>query len=120
MALPNAKMDIDQAGLDFITKWEGIVLHVYRDVVGKKTFGVGHLVTPAEDARFPDGKTITREFAMDTLHKDVHRFVNAVREHSRVKLNQNQFNALVSFGFNVGTGAIEDSGVMRAVNVTGL
>jgi lysozyme len=117
MPTPNARMDVDQEGLDFITKWEGLVLHVYKDVAGKKTYGVGHLVRPEEDAQFPLGKEITRDFAMKTLHKDVRRVVEALRKYVTVKLNQNQFNALASFAFNVGVGPFADgSAVLDAVN----
>lgn len=117
MPTPNARMDIDQDGLDFITKWEGIKLYVYKDVTLRKHYGVGHLVRADEDAQFPMGKKITREFAMETLTKDVRSVVSAIRKYVTVKLNQNQFNALVSFGFNVGTGPFSNgSSLLDAVN----
>lgn len=112
----NDTADIDQAGLDFITRWEGLILKVYRDVAGYKTVGVGHLVTKAEDAKYPDGMVITREHAMELLHQDVQQCVQALRKHIKTRLNQNQINALISFAFNCGTGVLSNSGVARAVN----
>lgn len=113
----NETADIDRAGLEFITRWEGVILRVYRDVAGYKTVGVGHLVTPAEDRLYPDGKTITMEHALELLQADVQACVKALRQHIvRPPLNQNQVNALVSFAFNCGTGVLQNSGVARAVN----
>lgn len=113
--LPNANLDIDQAGLDFITKHEGIVLRRYNDVAGLPTIGVGHLITKAELATYPEGATITHAQAMQLLRQDVQKCVKAIRENVKVPLNQNQFNALVSFAFNCGTGVITNSGVGRAL-----
>jgi len=112
----NDQLDIDQAGLDFITRWEGVVLRVYRDIAGLKTVGVGHLVTRDEDALFPDGMAISREHAMELLHSDVQTCVKAIQQNITQPLNQHQFNALCSFAFNCGTGVTKNSGVARAIN----
>lgn len=112
----NDHLNIDQAGLDFITRWEGVVLKVYRDIAGLKTVGVGHLITKAEDAHYPDNMPITREFAMELLRQDVQKCVDAIHANIRQPLNQHQFNALCSFAFNCGTGVTKNSGVARAIN----
>lgn len=112
----NDSLDIDQAGLEFIARWEGCILRVYRDVAGYKTFGVGHLVTPAEDYLYPDRMPISYELAMHTLLADAQKCVDAIRQYIQVPLNQHQFNALCSFSFNCGTGVIRNSGVSRAIN----
>lgn len=112
----NDHLDIDQAGLDFISRWEGCILHVYRDIAGLKTVGIGHLVTKDEDRLFPDGMKISREQAIELLHKDVQKCVRAIRANIKQPLNQNQFNALCSFAFNCGTGVTQNSGVARAIN----
>lgn len=110
-----AQLDIDQDGLDFISRWEGCILYVYRDIAGLKTVGVGHLITAAEDARYPDKMPITKEHAMELLHRDVQQCVAAIRQNITTDLNQNQFNALCSFAFNCGTGVTKNSGVARAI-----
>ena len=107
----NDELKTSLAGLDLITKWEGLKLSRYTCIAGKPTIGVGHVILPGENYQ-----TITREQAMDILAKDVERFEKAVKKHITVKLNQNQFDALVSFIFNTGEGGIVNTGVQKAVN----
>lgn len=114
--MANENLNIDQSGLDFISRWEGCILKVYRDVCNLKTVGVGHLITPAEDPHYPDNMPITREHAMQLLDYDVQQCVRAIQQNIRVQLNQNQFNALCSFAFNCGVGVTKNSGVARAIN----
>ena len=105
-------MKISSNGLDLITRWEGLKLTRYICPAGKPTIGVGHVILPNEN--IPN--TITREFAMELLKKDVERFERAVNTLITVELNQNQFDALVCFIFNTGEGGIINTGVSRAVN----
>lgn len=105
-------MKVDQSGLDFIARWEGVVLRVYKDVVGIPTIGVGHVLLPGES--FPNG--ITREKALEILAKDVAKCEAAITKYITQPLNQNQFNALASFTFNCGTGALQQSTVRRKLN----
>ena len=105
-------MKISSNGLDLITRWEGLKLTKYICPAGKPTIGVGHVILPNEN--IPN--TITREFAMELLKKDVERFERAVNTLITVELNQNQFDALVCFIFNTGEGGIINTGVSRAVN----
>lgn len=114
--MANESADIDQAGLNFIAKWEGCILRVYRDIAKKKTYGIGHLVTESEDAQFPDGMPISKELALNTLHSDAQICVRALRKYITQPLNQNQIDALISAAFNCGTGLLAKSGVSRAVN----
>lgn len=107
----NEHLTTSQRGLEFITKHEGIVLHVYRDVAGLDTIGVGHLIKPGEHFT-----TITRDEAFALLAIDVKKCETAIRSNVRVPLSQNQFDALVSFLFNVGTGPIVKSGVATELN----
>lgn len=114
--MANENLNVDRSGLDFIAKWEGCVLKVYKDVAGLPTIGVGHLITKAEASKYPMGTTITKDEAYDLLRVDVQKCVDAVRKHVSVELNQNQANALISFLFNVGTGWIMKGSVAEAVN----
>lgn len=105
-------MKVDQSGLDFIARWEGVVLHVYKDVVGIPTIGVGHVLLPGES--FPNG--ITYDEALSLLAKDVLKCENGITKYITQPLNQNQFNALASFTFNCGVGALQTSTVRRKLN----
>lgn len=110
----NEDLKTSRAGLELIAKWEGCVLKPYKDIAGILTVGFGHVVRPGD--HFPVGVSITREQALDILASDVQICETAIHRDFSVALNQNQFDALVSFGFNVGTGTYKTSGVGAAVN----
>lgn len=105
-------MKTSAAGLEFISQEEGIVLHVYLDPVGIPTIGVGHVLRPGES--FPNG--ITKEQALQLLAQDVGIAEHAVKSNTKVPLNQNQFDALVSFVFNCGGGAYKTSTLLKKLN----
>lgn len=110
----NDHLKISEEGLEVIAKWEGCVLKPYKDIAGLRTIGIGHLIKPGEN--FPDGVSITKEQALNILRSDVEICENAIKKHIKVPLNQNQFDALVSFGFNCGIGVYSNSGVATAIN----
>ena len=95
-------MNIDQAGLDFIKSYEGFSATVYNDVAGKPTIGYGHLMRPGDS--YPNG--ITEAQALVLLAMDVAPVSAAVDRLASV-CNQNQHNALCSFGYNLGIGALQ-------------
>ena len=108
-----------------LTALEGCELVPYDDPAGYPTIGVGHLLTPGEKTSgeisindepvlFADG--ITQEQAMDLLARDLERFERAVNEDVTVDLTQNQFDALVSFAFNIGTKNFKESTLLRKLN----
>jgi lysozyme len=94
-------MNISQAGIDMIKKAEGCILHCYKDSVGVPTIGYGHT------GGVYLGQTISQQKAEDLLKQDLKRFVDAVNGLG-LKLNQNQFDSLVSFSFNLGTGNLKE------------
>lgn len=103
---------ITQQGLDLIKKWEGFERHVYLDVAGYPTIGYGHLIKKGES--WPNG--ITEAAAEKLLAKDVQIAERAVIRYISVPLSDSQFNALVSFTFNLGAGALQRSTLRRVLN----
>ncbi len=103
-------MKISEKGLKFIARREGFRPHVYKDVAGHATIGYGHLVKDGED--WAGG--ITRPAARALLDVDADIAEKAVNGLvSAFPLSQPQFDALVSFTFNVGTGGFRSSTLRR-------
>ena len=103
-------MQISRAGLDLIKQFEGLYLKAYRCPAGVPTIGYGHTAGVAM------GQTITQQQADDYLRRDVRQFERAVSRLVRVPLTQGQFDALVSFAFNLGEGALAQSTLLRLLN----
>lgn len=103
-------------GIKFIAEHEGEVLKVYADPVGLPTLGVGHLLTESEKKQMPLGTKITKEQSREYLAKDLARFERAINSNVKVPLNQNQFDALASFSFNIGESAFKRSTTFRTLN----
>jgi lysozyme len=113
------KCTLSMKGAAFIAHFEGLKLNLYNDPVGHATIGVGHLVhkgriNGSEPAEFKNG--ITRERAFELLQQDARTAADEIAGSVKVKLNQQQIDALISFTFNVGTGAFRDSTLLRLLN----
>ena len=97
-----ANRRIGQAGFALIKQYEGCRLAAYRCVAGVWTIGYGHT------AGIHSGMTITQAQADAYLRQDIAKFEGYVNNPAYVpiteQLNQNQFDALVSFAFNLGAG----------------
>ena len=97
-----ANKRIGQAGLALIKQYEGCRLAAYRCAAGVWTIGYGHT------AGVHSGMTITQARADAYLQQDIAKFEGYVNNPAYVpiteQLNQNQFDALVSFAFNLGAG----------------
>jgi lysozyme len=102
---------LSKNGLDAIKAHEGWSSVVYKDQAGLPTIGYGHLLKPGE--HFAE---ITRQMGETLLSQDVYFAVNAVNSLVTVDLSQGQFDALVSFVYNVGAGAFENSTLLAKLN----
>lgn len=91
--------------------FESLRLKAYQDVRGVWTIGYGH-TGPEVTA----GLVWTQQQALQALQEDVSWAVKAVQDHVTIPLLQNQFDALVSFTFNVGAGAFEGSTLLVLLN----
>ncbi len=105
-------MRLSAEGLDLIKRFEGFRGHAYNDVAGFSTIGYGHRIVPPES--FPNG--ITEPQAAAILAKDVAEAERTVTRLVKVALTQGQFDALVDFCFNLGSGRLVKSTLLRALN----
>ena len=109
-----ANRKIGQAGLALIKQFEGCRLVAYQCSAGVWTIGYGHT------AGVHKGMKITQTQAEAYLLQDVAKFEKYVNNPSYVpftdKLNQNQFDALVSFAFNLGQGNVKKLCTGRTIN----
>lgn len=100
-------------GIKLIKDSEATVLHVYKDAVGLPTIGTGHLIKKGEVFT-----TITAQQADELLMQDLVQFEKGVSSLVKVPLNQNQFDALVSFSFNLGLGNLGSSTLLKKLNAS--
>lgn len=105
-------MQLSKRGLGFIQRYEKFVPTVYKDAGGFDTVGYGHKVRPEEV--FDEPISMTR--ALQLLDEDAAEAVAGVNKHVEQGLTQNQFDALVSFTFNVGVGAFRNSTLLKRIN----
>lgn len=103
-------MKTSENGIKLIKKFEGCKLEAYKCPSGILTIGYGH----TQDVNI--GDTITRQQASYILKKDIEIAESAVNSLVKVTLNQNQYDALVSFVFNVGYGNFRISTMLKRIN----
>ena len=111
--------------IDLLVKLEGLKNKVYLDGAAKKTIGIGHLLTADELLTSKikiDGKYYDYSLGLDDhlckklCLQDLERFIEAVDSIVYVDLNQNQFDALVIFCYNVGINAFRESMLVKLLN----
>lgn len=104
-------MNIAKPGLDLIKSYESLSLKAYRDSGGVPTIGWGS----TRGVRM--GMQISQEQAESRLRDDLYTAESAVNRYVTVPLSQHQFDALVSFVFNVGGGAFRKSTLLEKLNL---
>lgn len=103
-------MKTSDRGIQAIEEYEGIRLKAYLDSVNVPTIGVGHTLGVHM------GDVITQEQAEEFLRADLEDAEYAVNKYVLMPINQNQFDALVSFVFNLGSGAFKGSTLLKRLN----
>ena len=104
-------MRISQTGIDLIKQFEGFRSKAYICPAGVLTIGYG-----STGKHVQPGTSINTAYGEKLLREDVARFESAVNRLVRVPMSQGQFDALVSFAFNVGEGALAKSTLLRKLN----
>ena len=103
-------MEISQEGLSLIKKFEGCELESYKCAAGVWTIGYG------STNGIEEGMEISQERADMLLLEDVEVFEEAVNKLVEVSLEQNQFDALVSWTFNLGSTNLQNSTLLKVLN----
>jgi lysozyme len=108
-------MNTSQTGINLIKGFEGKRLTAYDDGVGVWTIGYGTIKYP-NGVRVKKGDTCTEVQAETYLKSDLVKFENAINRLVKVPLNQNQFDALASFTYNLGETNLSKSTLLRKLN----
>lgn len=104
-------MKLSEKGRALLIELEGKSNHVYEDVAGLKTIGVGHLLRYGEHMTYLNDQQID-----NLLSDDLAIFEKSINTLVRVPVDQDQFDALVIFAFNVGIGAFSGSTLLKVLN----
>ena len=97
-------------GIELIKQFEGCKLTSYKCPAGVWTIGYGHT------AGVYEGQKITHEEVETLLKNDLKKYEKYVNDYVKVELNQNQFDALVSFTYNLGPGSLKKSTLLKKIN----
>ena len=119
-------MNVSDKSIKVIKHHEGVRTTPYQCPALLWTIGVGHVIDPTharvplaerKSLPIPDGwnRKISIEEVDDILRKDLATFERGVERFCPVKLTQGQFDALVSFSFNVGLGTLQRSTLRQKV-----
>lgn len=103
---------ISNKGIEFIKRHEGFSSLPYLCSAGKETIGYGHVIKHGE--QFPCG--LTEKQAEEILYDDLAEAEQCIFDNVNVDLLPNQFDALVSLIFNIGTNAFKKSTLLRMLN----
>ena len=108
-------MSVSNKGVDLICEFEGKRLVAYDDGVGVWTIGFGTIKYP-NGVRVKKGDTCTLDQAKEYMRHDLIEFEHTVNSSVKAPLNQNQFDALVSLAYNIGSSAFKSSTLVKKLN----
>ena len=103
-------MNISQEGLSLIKKFEGLELEAYKCAAGVWTIGYGHI----KDVK--EGMTITENQAEEMLENELVEYEGYINDMVSVSLSQCQFDAMVSWVYNLGGGNLKASTLLKVLN----
>ncbi|KAJ2805845.1 hypothetical protein H4S07_003927 [Coemansia furcata] len=109
---------VNQGSIDLIEKYEGFVSRLSPDPIGLPTVGYGHLCKSKNCGEVPQKFPLTKASAEQLLRSDIVQFTNCLDAYisNRVRLNPNQWGALVSWAFNVGCANVKGSSLAKRFN----
>lgn len=103
-------MEISTSAIELIKKHEGCRLETYLCPAGVATIGYGHTKSTKQDMK------ISLDRAEELLKLDIEQVEKFINKQA-LNISQNQFDALVSFGFNVGIGAVKSSTILKTIRL---
>jgi lysozyme len=103
-------MNIGTKGLDLIRFFEGLELNAYQCAAGVWTIGYGH----TKDVQ--EGMTISEARANEMLAEELNEYESYITGLVTVELNQDQFDAMVSWVYNLGVGNLKASTLLKVLN----
>jgi len=110
-------MKISKKGIDLIARFEGFRAKPYHCSAGVSTIGYGTTIYPNGKHVTMKDRAITKESAKSMMKYMIDRdYGEAVNRYVKVPLTQNQYDALVSFTYNLGKGALKSSTLLKRVN----
>lgn len=115
LGIATDEMHVSPSGVDLICNFEGLRLKAYDDGVGVWTIGFGTTKYP-NGIRVKKGDTCTLEQAKSYMQHDLKKFEQTVNSAVNVPINQNQFDALVSLAYNIGSTAFKNSTLVKRLN----
>ena len=99
------------SSLKLIAQFEGFSAHPYADAQGYSV-GFGHFILPSDNFEYP----MSKKTAYSLLSSDAALAAQVVRDNVIVPLTQNQFDAIVSLTYNIGSGAFSSSTLLKKLN----
>jgi len=110
-------MKLNSVGYNLIKEFEGLSLKPYKCSAGVPTIGYGSTYYENGTKVNMSDAPITKQRAEQLLQHTADRFASKVANLLKKPVTQNQFNALVSFAYNVGSGALASSTLLKLVNI---
>lgn len=108
-------MKTSKNGTNLISTFEGFYSNAYLCPAGVWTIGIGTTIYP-NGTKVKQGDKCTMTQAVEYLSHDLQSFERTVNQAVTVSLSQNQFDALVSLAYNIGSNAFEDSTLVKYLN----
>lgn len=109
-------MKTGKAGIDLIVKFEGLKLRPYKCPAGLWTVGFGTLIGDGKSLPPEWNRTFSVEECTELLKKDLIRKEKGVARLITCPLTQNEFDALISFVYNLGLGCLQRSTLRQKLN----
>ena len=108
-------MRLDNKGIELLEQLEGLKLKAYKCSAGVWTIGLGN--TFYEDgSKVKEGNVISKERAYLLFNLISKQFEKAIDENVKVDINQNQYNSLFCFIYNIGISGFKNSTLLKILN----